>query len=537
MAAKPDRNAGALGQAEAVSPLCRRGRVRMLDPQTEPSIRLSKELTVVWIIVLFGFSIFIRLINITQPFVDSWSWKQSTIAMIARNFYLHGYAMMYPQIDWSGPFPGYIGSEFPLVPFTASLLYPLFGVNESIGRLLSVTSFGVSVPFFFLLSRPAIGERSSLIATVIYSIVPLSIFSSRSFMSDMTALCLSIIAVYIYSQWIYRTHSNVLFISAAAAIALAILTKLPSIIIGVPLLYISYEAHGWSFLRERRVWLLGISSLVLPVCWYAHANAVSTEHYPYHFTGQDGIRIMDIAWYRNILSSTIYRGLTPIVAIAMFGGLLLPNARVLGRLFHWWLLVVIAFIIIVGYGNRHPWYQLPMLPAAAALAGLGLNAVWERIQSVTGSRTPATSVIVAVFIAIGYLSYASVAPLYRPWAEPLYEAGQAIDRITAPAALVIMADDGDSSMLYYARRKGWHFLPPWGDAPRDSYEAIAHLELLSDAGGSYLVFTRYTVWWLQYYSEFTLHLESNYECLYRTEDYMIIGLDGRRSGSESGSDC
>ena len=32
---------------------------------------------------------------------------------------------------------------------------------------------------------------------------------------------------------------------------------------------------------------------------------------------------------------------------------------------------MIVFVIVVGYGNRHLWYQLPLVPIAAAFAGAG----------------------------------------------------------------------------------------------------------------------------------------------------------------------
>src|SRR6266536_3251076 len=76
----------------------------------------------------------VRLAGITEPLVDTWSWRQTDVAMIAENFYQHGFKLLYPQIDWAGSFPGYVGTEFPLVPFLAALLYLPFGVQDWIGR-------------------------------------------------------------------------------------------------------------------------------------------------------------------------------------------------------------------------------------------------------------------------------------------------------------------------------------------------------------------------------------------------------------------
>src|ERR1043166_8794455 len=74
----------------------------------------------IWLVTVMVLAILIRLIGISEPYIDAWSYKQGTIAMIAENFYRNGFNILYPQINWAGSAPGYIGTEFPLVPFVAS---------------------------------------------------------------------------------------------------------------------------------------------------------------------------------------------------------------------------------------------------------------------------------------------------------------------------------------------------------------------------------------------------------------------------------
>jgi hypothetical protein len=77
-----------------------------------------------------AFGLILRLIKISQPLIDSWSWREADVAMIAENFYHDGFQVLYPQINWGGNAPGYVGTEFQLVPLIASLLYIPFGVQE-----------------------------------------------------------------------------------------------------------------------------------------------------------------------------------------------------------------------------------------------------------------------------------------------------------------------------------------------------------------------------------------------------------------------
>ena len=100
---------------------------------------------VVLLCALLVAAVAMRLINISQPFIDAYSWRQSDVAMLADNFYRHGFNIFYPQMSYPGDDPGYVGTEFPLVPFLASLLYVIFGVQDWIGRSISVFFFALSV--------------------------------------------------------------------------------------------------------------------------------------------------------------------------------------------------------------------------------------------------------------------------------------------------------------------------------------------------------------------------------------------------------
>ena len=67
-----------------------------------------------------------RFIFINQPYVDHWSWRQSDVAAIARNFLENGFRFGNPQIDWAGDAAGYVGTEFPILPFVAALCYKFY---------------------------------------------------------------------------------------------------------------------------------------------------------------------------------------------------------------------------------------------------------------------------------------------------------------------------------------------------------------------------------------------------------------------------
>ena len=90
-----------------------------------------------------------------------------------------------PQVDWAGNAPGYVGTEFPILPFVAAVCYKITGVHEWIGRIQAVILFAVSLPFFFLLVREIFGSAAAVWATFFYCFAPLNIFAGRSFMPDV----------------------------------------------------------------------------------------------------------------------------------------------------------------------------------------------------------------------------------------------------------------------------------------------------------------------------------------------------------------
>jgi hypothetical protein len=491
------------------------------------------EIVLISTVVLVG--IVLRLIQSSQPLVDLWSWRQTETAMIAENFYRHGFNILYPEISWAGN-SGFVGIEFQLITLIAAVLYIFFGIQDWVGRCISVFFFAASVPFLYLLVRKVWNERSAVFAIGIYVLVPLSIFASRSFMPDMASLSLSIMALYLFAEWLEQERNLWLFAGTCAATSLAILVKLPAIIIALPFLYMAWERHGARLFRTRGLWALAALSLLCPLIWYAHAYLISISIPPYFFFGGRGLKLVSLDRYMKILHLTVTSSLTPLVSAAMLVGIVLRPPGKFSRVFHWWLLAIILWVFFAGRGNRHQWYQLPLVPVAAVFAGSALDFALRRLKP---SSKPLLFILGCVFFAtLSYLSYHYVKPLYRPWGIPSLHAGSELDRLASPNVLVMAANNGDPTPLYYSRRRGWHFpqasnLPwpwPW---PTDGREAINELEHLRAEGGSYLILTKYTFYLLGgKYSEFQKHLDSLYQRVRDTDEYIIFDLTGGERSRE-----
>jgi 4-amino-4-deoxy-L-arabinose transferase-like glycosyltransferase len=362
--------------------------------------------TIKLVATMLIFAVTARLVLVNQPYIDHWSWRQSDVATIARNFSANGFPFAYPQIDWAGDASGYVGTEFPILPFLAAICYEIAGIHEWIGRSQAVIFFAVSLPFFFLLVRESFGSTAAIWATLFYSFAPLNVFAGRSFMPDVPSLSLALIGLYYFLRWL-DNERPIFLVGTAIAISLALLVKLPTAVIGAPLLFLVWQKWGWNFLKRPGLWFFAAITVLPSLAWYWHAHQIAERFYPHHFFGEGGIRIENFGWYWNIVRLTATLSLTPVLAIMAIIGLFVAPRGKHAWLFHWWLAAMVLFIIVAGYGNRHPWYQLPLVPIAAAFAGAACAFFRSRISS----RVVVMTFSILLASSIEILAYLYVRPL------------------------------------------------------------------------------------------------------------------------------
>jgi hypothetical protein len=96
-----------------------------------------------------------------------------------------------------------------------------------------------------------------------------------------------------------------------------------------------------------------------------------------------------------------------------------------------------------------------------------------------------------------------------------------------PKSVVLIASRGDEDLLHLAGYRAWHF--PQTDAgvyaghhPADSADAIAQLRNVQSRGAEYIVFPNTALWWLDYYRELTVHLETVHTRLVAVDGVCVI---------------
>jgi hypothetical protein len=484
-------------------------------------------------IAIFG--VLIRSINITQAFVDHWSWRQTDVAMVARNFNLNGFNIFYPQIDWAGAADGYIGMELPLVPYLAALLYMFFGEHEWVGRSISILFYLASLPLFYLFIRRMEGPRVGLYAVAIYTLAPLCIFASRSFMSDMASMSLAIMSLYPFSRWLEEPNNRKHLLFAGFTLCLGILTKPSAAIVGLPMLYLTYDRLGILLFKNRELWLFAIAVLGVPALWYVHASHIAELYAPQENFGSGLVQIVSVQDYLDIFERNFFSigGVTFLTTILMVVGLFVaPKSH--GRwFFHWWLLGLLIFVIVAGHGNHlHEWYQLIYVPVCAVIAARALDYTLWRFSVFDSSKILRGIAITAVFLTFATMSWWSVRILHGEWDLPSKEAGVALQNFAPADSLILVATDGNPSTIYYSNRKGWIFPAGWlWDA-----DGMEKLERCRNAGAEFLIINKY-FYRPEKYPKFARYIDDNYPYIKKTDDFVIIDLRVGNHRSQIGNHC
>jgi 4-amino-4-deoxy-L-arabinose transferase-like glycosyltransferase len=124
------------------------------------------------IILILVVAAALRLNNITQPFVDDNAWRESSVAMMAQNFYQTSWNIFYPEVNWVGPGPGYQGREFQTITYITVFFYLLLGQHDWIGRCVAVTFGLLGIFALYQLVRLVWDRQLAITAAALMALFP-----------------------------------------------------------------------------------------------------------------------------------------------------------------------------------------------------------------------------------------------------------------------------------------------------------------------------------------------------------------------------
>lgn len=296
---------------------------------------------------------------------------------------------------------------------------------------------------------------------------PMNIYFGRAFMPESAMLCCSVFGIYFFSQWMDKQDlKNFLF--AFLFVSFAILIKLPTAYIGLPLLFLALNKYGNKAFINWKI-ILFVILVFLPVAlWYYHAHQLFINggaSFGIWNAGEDKWGnfnlIITPKFYNDIfLASIAERHLTYAGFVMFLVGLFIKRQSKQERLFDWWLIAVIVYFLIVAKGNNvHDYYQLPFALPACVFIGKAFAKVIDpdNIRLSFQRSKLWFSLTTVVFICLVLLSYFRMENFMskEDVNSPIFKLSNEIQSVSSRDELVITMSSGNPAVLYHTHRKGW----------------------------------------------------------------------------------
>lgn len=407
-------------------------------------------------------------------------WRQTDSGSIALNYYQFDNNLFTPELHQQFTKNGRTVGEFPIIYYTASKLYHLFGYKEYLFRLLSFFIFvfgGYALYRLCLDIFDAIGI--ALFSTVLYFSSPITNFYAISFIPDSSVLGLMIINLYYLHQFFKRNTRGYFwgFVISGIFISLIkptfLILALAALCVG--LIYFVRQDKAskkalWRKWRLDRIYYLALWPL-MTISWVAYAGYYKRLHdndyflqgvVPIWLANEKQLKFIkdrmfsNWGWWPDIL---------PEYYIYFFGIALISALFWKNRWLALWVLIstlgMIAFIILFGYQLAHHDYYIITIFPLIILTILGfIYQFWGKLQG--GSKY----VVYAVLLAASYYSiqHNTARQVERfekfHWDDKydaLFDIEPQLDDIgiTLDDFVYVCRDGSVQISLYLMNRKGW----------------------------------------------------------------------------------
>jgi len=469
------------------------------------------------IILSFG----LRLYKINNPLADHHSWRQADTAAVARNFVKEGFDFFHPRIDNMAP-SNISGNgnkerlfmvEPPIYQTIILPFYKIFGVKESLARLVSIIFSLGAIIFLYLLVSKLTNKWIGLLSTFFMGILPYSIFYSRAILPESLMLFTSIGMFYYFYRWIKEERIS-LGIIAWIFVSVSLLLKIFPWFLFLPLVYLLYRKWGFAFIKQKRIWIffiLAVTPFVLWRIWVSQfPNGVPSFIWLFNY---EGIRFRP-AFFRWIFAERIgklilgYWGL-PLLVL----GLILKPFKKEGYFFHFWLIAFLIYVTVFAGGNvTHDYYQIPFIPIAAVFLAKGSWWLLTATKKYFSRLLCYLSLVTCVLFMIGF-SWFEVRGFYLIQGG-VDLAGRAVDELTPEDALVLTGDSNDVTLLYNTNRYGWT-----GGYASYFPNTVGTVKKVREMGGTVYVTTKF-----DRDSDFGRGMLKAYPVIKETDQYIIFSL-------------
>ena len=411
------------------------------------------------ILVVLIFAL-LHLPGIKTPPIDEHNWRQTDTAAVARNFQFESPNIFLPRIDIRGQFSGITGMEFPVYNYILYIANSVFGYQHWHGRIITLFFGCVGLIFFYGFIKRRYTRSLANFSVSVMALLPVYFIFSKNIQPDIMMVSFLLASLY-YAQIFTEKHKDKYFYLMLATLALAVLIKIPSIFIIIPICLILGKKVIIKLVDKKKL-IIFVLVFVVPVLgWYLWSDYLSKSYgLGNYFYGNIAIA--------DSLSLAIRKGFWRVIADYLlplrfpFGALYLLG--LIGVLYSLakknllplvWLLSFVLFIGIFAIKSfYHNYYVLPLLPPLALIVGIALDFIYRGMKK--ENRILSVTFVSILFIVAILKMIPTTENLYKPKIGSGYANLDLIsDKYIPENNIIITNADVNPVMLYFANRKGW----------------------------------------------------------------------------------
>ncbi len=412
------------------------------------------------ILAVVALSLAAHLKGIRAPLLDNQFHRQVNTASIARRYHRDGLPPWEPRVDWFGKPDRMAATELPVEMWLHGVLWPVFGLGQDWGRLLSVAFSALTALMLFLLLEREFDTESAFYGAALFCVLPIEIFFGRTVQPEALALLGLVSALYFWDLSLEPGRPFAPWLAATLAAFVSVGVKLPYAHMLLPLFALTWRRLGRKAWLDARLWAAGLLSMGAVIAWYVYASRgvyVVPDHEG-EFLALLNLR--EAPYYIQFLLFSRFPEL-----VATYGGLVFfffgaREVLVRRREPFWlaWLGAGFLHLFAVGkYGHAHEYTCLTLAPPAAGLMGVGAALLRRKAEAVTAPRRRAWALAGLVLLGVSVPVHAAlrIRLWYRQAHAWLARAPQAAAAVSRPDDLFVTDCEAPSVALYYLDRQGW----------------------------------------------------------------------------------
>lgn len=475
----------------------------------------KKELLLLLLILVVGF--LVRLYKFTNPIADWHSWRQVDTSAVSRSFAMDGFDVLHPRFHDISNVPsgmdnpeGYRFVEFPIYNVAQAGFYTIFNIFtiEQWGRVVTIFASLATSVFIFLLVRRRTDFITAFFSCFFSLLLPFNVFYGRTILPDPSMTAAIVGGIYFFDKWIGSDKKTdyVSFLLALLFTASAFLLKPYALFFTLPMLFIAWEQYGVQMVLKKRLWIFAIVSTIPLILWrlwiqqYPEGIPVSAWLF-----NQGNIRFSG-AFFYWIFAERIGKLILGYWGASVFVLGILSNAQLVKKsayFFSSFLLSSLFYISVIARGNvQHDYYQIAIMPSLCIFLGLGASFLFSKSAVFKNVLLPRI-VLFGIISFMFFASWYNIRDFYNINNTAIIRTGAAIDKLVSKDALLVAPYNGDTTLLYHMKRKGW-----------SSFQNPLH-ELI-EKGADYLVLINPT--------EQDREIGETYQIISETPDYLLFDL-------------